>query len=77
MSVKSVRAIKNLNAMCNTYLAGRFYIEVIDISTNKELAVQYQIIAIPTLIKTVPEPFRTVIGDLSDTRKLLTILEID
>lgn len=77
MSVKSVRAIKNLNAMCNTYLAGRFNIEVIDISTNKELAAQYQIIAIPTLIKTVPEPFRTVIGDLSDTRKLLTILEID
>lgn len=77
MSVKSVRAIENLNAICEVHLPGRFHIELIDIIANKELAVQYQIIAIPTLIKTFPEPVRTIVGDLSDTKKVLTILEIE
>jgi circadian clock protein KaiB len=77
MSVKSVRAIENLNAICEAHLPGRFHIELIDIIANKALAVQYQIIAIPTLIKTSPEPIRTIVGDLSDTKKVLTILEIE
>ena len=76
MSVKSVRAIENLNAICESHLPGRFEIELIDIAANQELAEPYQIIAIPTLIKTWPEPVRTIVGDLSDTKKVLTILEI-
>lgn len=77
MSVKSVRAVENLNAICEAHLPGRFHIELIDIATNKELAVQYQIVAIPTLIKTWPEPVRTIVGDLSDIKKVLTILQIE
>jgi circadian clock protein KaiB len=77
MSVKSVRAVENLNAICETYLPGRFYIELIDIAANKELAATHQIIAIPTLIKTWPEPARMIVGDLSDLKKVLTILEIE
>lgn len=76
MSIKSVKAIENLNAICETHLAGRFQIETIDITMNKEAAIHYQIVAIPTLIKTGPKPVRTIVGDLSDTNKVLTILEI-
>jgi circadian clock protein KaiB len=77
MSIKSVKAIENLKAICDAHLPGRFYIETIDISVNKEFAVQYQIVAIPTLIKTEPTPVRTIVGDLSDKNKVLTILEIE
>jgi circadian clock protein KaiB len=77
MSVKSVRAIENLNAICEAHLSGRFHIELIDIAANKEMAVQYQIVAIPTLKRISPEPVRTIVGDLSDTKKVLTILEIE
>lgn len=76
MSVKSVRAIENLNAICDTHLPGRFHIELIDVAANKALAVKHQIIAIPTLLKMSPDPIRIIIGDLSDTKKVLTILEI-
>ncbi len=77
MSVKSVRAVENLNAICEAHLSGRFHIELIDIAANKELAVQYQIVAIPTLIRISPQPIRTIVGDLSDTKKVLIILEIE
>lgn len=77
MSVKSVRAIENLNAICETYLPGRYRIELIDIVTDRALAVHHQIIAIPTLVKLSPQPVRTIVGDLSDTKKVLTILEIE
>lgn len=77
MSIKSVKAIENLNALCEAHLPGRFHIETIDISVNTELAVQYQIVAIPTLIKIEPAPVRTIVGDLSDKNKVLTILEIE
>ena len=76
MSVKSVRAIENLNCICDTYLTNRFKVDIIDITENQELAVQYQIFAIPTLIKTGPDPVRTLVGDLSDKEKVLKILEI-
>lgn len=76
MSIKSVKAIENLNAICETHLTDRFQIETIDITMNKEATIHYQIVAIPTLIKTGPEPMRTIVGDLSDTNKVLTILEI-
>lgn len=76
MSVKSVHAIENLRHICDTYLAGNYALEIIDITSNKQKAVDYQIIAIPTLIKTGPEQSRKILGDLSDTEKVLKILDI-
>jgi len=76
MSVKSVHAIENLRAICDTYLKDNFELEIIDISRHKEQAVVHQIIAIPTLIKTKPFNKRTILGDLSDTQKVLSLLDI-
>lgn len=76
MSVKSVHAIENLHKICDTYLRDRVDLQIIDINHQREEAVRYQIIAVPTLIKTYPEPRRTIIGDLSDTQKVLKILDI-
>ena len=76
MSVKSGHAIENLRHICDTYLAGNYTLEIIDINSNKQKAVDYQIIAIPTLIKTGPEESRKILGDLSDTEKVLRILDI-
>lgn len=77
MSVKSVHAIENLRIICDTYLKDNFELEIIDISRNKEQAALHQIIGIPTLIKTKPYSKRTIVGDLSDTEKVLKILEIN
>lgn len=76
MSVKSGYAIENLRKICDTYLLDNYEVEIIDISRDKEQAVIHQIVAIPTLIKTGPEPRRIILGDLSDTEKVLTILNI-
>jgi len=76
MSVKSVHAIENLRKICDTYLNDNFDLQIIDISRDKEQAVRHQIIAIPTLVKTGPNTPRIILGDLSDTRKVLKILDI-
>jgi len=77
MSVKSVNALENLRRICDKYLPGQFEIQIIDISKEKDQAVKYQIIAIPTLIKTAPNHPRTILGDLADTEKVLKILDIN
>jgi circadian clock protein KaiB len=76
MSVKSGHAIENLRKICDKYLADNYELEIIDISRDKEQAVAYQIVAIPTLIKTHPAPRRIILGDLSDKDKVLRILNI-
>jgi circadian clock protein KaiB len=76
MSVKSGHAIENLRKICDKYLADNYELEIIDISRDKEQAVAYQIVAIPTLIKTDPAPRRIILGDLSDKDKVLRILNI-
>jgi len=76
MSVKSGHAIENLHKICETYLPGNFEIQIIDISRDREQAVNYQIIGIPTLIKTAPNTPRIIMGDLSDTQKVLRILDL-
>lgn len=76
MSVKSVHAIENLRAICDTYLKDNFELEIIDISRHKEQAVVHQIVAIPTLVKIQPLTRRIILGDLSDTKKVLTLLDI-
>ena len=70
-SPNSIRAITNLKHLCETYLAGCYRLEVIDIYQQKELAEQQQIIALPLLIKHLPLPERRMIGDMSDTGKVL------
>jgi circadian clock protein KaiB len=77
MSVKSGRAIENIKAIGDNQLNGNYELEIIDLAKLKEKAIEFQIVAIPTLIKYEPAPLRTLVGDLSDTKKVLRILEIE
>jgi circadian clock protein KaiB len=70
-------AIKNINDICRDYLDDSVKVEIVDVSQYPEAAVSAQIIAAPTLIKLQPGPERRLIGDLSDTDKVLTALGID
>src|SRR5512144_1204737 len=63
---KSLAAFANLKQLCETHLAGRYKIEVIDLMENPELARSDQIVAIPTLVRKLPEPVRKILGDLAD-----------
>ncbi|MDP5202246.1 circadian clock KaiB family protein [Flavobacterium sp. DG2-3] len=74
MSVNSGHAIENLRRICDEHLKGNYDLEIIDINREKEQAVLHQIVAIPTLIKHEPLPKRIIIGDLSDSEKVLNIL---
>src|SRR6202795_3416777 len=73
---KSVTAFANLKRLCEEHLAGKFEIEVIDLIENPRLAREDQIVAIPTLVRKLPEPIRKVIGDLSDTERTLVGLQL-
>ena len=73
---KSVAALANLKRVCEQHLAGRHSIEVIDLLEQPARARADQIVAIPTLVRRVPEPVRKVIGTLSDTERVLVGLQI-
>lgn len=73
---KSVNAISNIKRICEEYLKGRFELEVIDIYQKPHMAKQDQIIAVPTLIKKLPMPLRRIIGDLSDSERVLMSLDL-
>lgn len=73
---KSMRAIENLKAICRKRLGGRYRIEVIDLAEHPELAADHQILAVPTLVRKMPEPVRKIIGDLSSEEKVLVGLDI-
>ena len=75
-SPKSILAIENLRRVCDEYLPGRCRIEVVDLLENPELARGDGIIAVPTLVRRVPLPVRTLIGDLSDTDRVLVGLQL-
>jgi circadian clock protein KaiB len=75
-SPKSRAALANLRKLCEQHLQGRYTIEVIDLLKNPALAKRHQIIAIPTLIRELPEPIKRVIGDLSDADKALVTLDV-
>lgn len=75
-SAKSLVAIANLQRICEEYLNGRYRIEVIDLIEHPHIARQEQIIAVPTLIKKLPLPFKQIIGDLSNQEKVLHGLEL-
>lgn len=73
---KSIRAINNLRQLCEEHLEGRYTIEVIDLVLQPQLASDDQILAIPTLVRRLPEPIRKIIGDLSDEERVLIGLEV-
>lgn len=73
---RSQRAIANLKRVCEENLGGRYELEVIDIFQQPELTEGEQILAVPTLIKTIPLPIRRLVGDLSDLRKVLLGLDL-
>jgi circadian clock protein KaiB len=68
---KSIRAITNLNLLCETHLKGHYRIEVIDLLEHPEMARGNQIVAVPTLERELPKPIRKIIGDLSDSERVL------
>ena len=73
---KSVHAIANIKKICEENLQGRYVLEVIDLYQQPQLAQGDQIIAVPTLIKKLPLPLRRIIGDLSNTERVLVGLDI-
>ena len=75
-SPKSVAAFANLKRLCDEHLAGRYQIEIVDLLENPQLAAGDQIVAIPTLIRKLPEPLRRIVGDLSDVERTLVGLQL-
>jgi len=73
---KSITAFANLKIICEEHLAGKYRIEVIDLLKNPQLAKGDQIVAIPTLVRKLPEPLKRIIGDLADTERVIVGLDI-
>jgi circadian clock protein KaiB len=73
---KSMAAIANLKKICEEHLAGRYQLQMIDLLKDPKLARGDQILAIPTLVKKLPEPVRKIIGDLSNTERVLVGLDL-
>ena len=73
---KSVLALANLRQICEQHLHGRYEIEVIDLVENPQLAQGDQILALPTLVRRLPEPIKKIIGDLSNTERVLVGLDL-
>jgi circadian clock protein KaiB len=75
-SPKSVAAFSNLKQICEEHLPGRYRIEVVDLLKSPQLAAGDQIVAIPTLVRKLPEPLRKIVGDLSNTERTLVGLQL-
>jgi circadian clock protein KaiB len=75
-SPKSLRAFANLKALCEEHLAGRYEIEIIDLVEHPGLAQRDDILAIPTLVRRLPAPLRKIIGDLSNSERVLVGLRL-
>ena len=73
---KSLAAFANLKKICEQHLAGQYHIEVIDLLKKPQLASGDQILAIPTLVRKLPQPIKKIIGDLSNTERVLVGLDI-
>jgi circadian clock protein KaiB len=76
MTPRSAQAIKNLQAICDEYLDGRYELDVIDIYQQPDLTKGEQIVAAPTLIKSLPLPIRRLVGDMSDRERVLLGLDL-
>jgi circadian clock protein KaiB len=75
-SPKCLLAIENLRRVCEEHLAGHYRIEVVDLLENPRLAADDQILAVPTVVRKLPQPIRTIVGDLSDTDRVLVGLQL-
>jgi circadian clock protein KaiB len=75
-TTKSIAALVNLKRLCDAHMAGRYEIEVIDLLENPRLAAGDQILAVPTLVRKLPEPIKKIIGDLSQTERILLGLDL-
>ena len=76
-SPKSLRAFANLKNLCEEHVAGRYEIEIVDLVEDPALAQADDILAVPTLVRHLPEPLRKIIGDLSNTERVLVGLRLD
>jgi circadian clock protein KaiB len=75
-TAKSLAAFSNLKRICETHLAGQYDIEVIDLLKTPQLAAGDQILAVPTLVRRLPEPIKKIIGDLSNEERVLVGLDV-
>ncbi len=75
-SAKAITAFRNLTRICEEHLVGRYRIEVIDLLKNPQLAQGDQIVAVPTLVRKLPEPLRKIIGDLANAERVLVGLDL-
>jgi circadian clock protein KaiB len=75
-SPRSIRAFDNLKKLCEEFLPGQYNIEIIDLIKEPKLAKGDQIIAVPTLVRKLPEPVRKIIGDLANTERVLVGLDV-
>lgn len=73
---KSITAFDNLKKICEEHMPGKYHIEVIDLLKNPQLAKGDQILAIPTLVRKLPQPLKKIIGDLSNTLQVLVGLDL-
>jgi circadian clock protein KaiB len=73
---RSIAAFSNLKKICDEHLSGRYNIEVVDLIKHPQLAAGDQIVAIPTLVRKLPEPLRRIVGDLRDTERALVGLQL-
>jgi circadian clock protein KaiB len=73
---RAVKALANLRKLCEEHLAGKYHIEIIDLLKSPQLAKGDQILAVPTLVRKLPEPVRKIIGDLSNTERVLVGLDL-
>jgi len=76
-SALSARAVADVRSLCDTYLPGRYHLEVVDVHRNPSLVTSRGVLASPTLIKELPLPKRVLVGDLSNTNRVLVALDID
>jgi circadian clock protein KaiB len=74
---KSLAALQNLERICAESLPGKYVIEVVDLRKSPQLAREHGIVAIPTLVRELPVPIRKIIGDLSNTEKVLVSLQVE
>jgi circadian clock protein KaiB len=75
-STKSLAAFANLKRLCEEHVPGRYTIEVVDLLEKPQLAAGEQIVAIPTLVRKLPQPIRKIVGDLSNTERTLVGLQL-
>ncbi len=75
-TARSMQAFANLKEICEEHLAGKYEIEVVDLLENPQLAQGDQILALPTLVRKLPQPVRKIIGDLSNTERVLVGMDL-